>query len=49
MKYSEHANVIGQNQSRCEADTLNREDLTTWQVHVTGLRCLLYTSDAADE
>ena len=38
MKYSEHANVIGQDQSRCEADTLNGEDLTTWQVHVTGLR-----------
>ena len=38
MKYSEHANVIGQDQIRCEANTLNGEDLTTWQVHVTGLR-----------
>ena len=38
MKYSEHANVIGQNQSRFKADTLGGEDLTTWQVHVTGLR-----------
>ena len=38
MKYSEHANVIGQVQSRCEAETLKGEDLTTWQVNVTRLR-----------